>query len=163
MKKIFFILAAFLALGTTSCGANNKANAETVNQEQPAQNKKVGTVHLTEAEFKQKVYDFEKNPGNWKFEGKRPAIVDFYATWCGPCKMVAPLLEQLADEYKDKIDIYKVDVDKERNLAGAFGITSIPTILFIPMEGQPRLIQGALPKEDLKKNIDEFLLAPKKK
>lgn len=95
---------------------------------------------------------------DWKFLGKRPAIIDFYATWCGPCKKMSPILSELAKEYAGKIDIYKVDVDKERDLATLFGIRSLPTLLFIPLNGQPAMTQGALPKEDLKKAVDEVLL-----
>lgn len=95
------------------------------------------------------------------FAGDKPAIVDFYATWCGPCRQVAPILEELAKEYDGKIVIYKIDTDKEQGLAAAFGIRSIPTILFIPQQGKPQVAQGALPKEELKKAIDEFLLGGK--
>ena len=113
---------------------------------------------MTKAEFLEKVYNFEKNPDEWKYEGDKPAIVDFYATWCGPCKMVAPILDELAKEYDGQIVIYKVDTDKEAELASVFGIRSIPSILFIPMSGKPEMAQGALPKEAFKKAIDEFLL-----
>ena len=95
------------------------------------------------------------------FAGDKPAIVDFYATWCGPCRQVAPILEELAKEYDGKIVIYKIDTDKEQGLAAAFGIRSVPTILFIPQQGKPQVAQGALPKEELKKAIDEFLLGGK--
>ena len=105
-----------------------------------------------------KVYNYEANPNDWKFEGKRPAIVDFYATWCGPCKALHPILEELSKEYSGKIDIYQIDVDQEQDLAAAFGIRSIPTLLMIPMNEQPRISQGALLKDQLKKAINEFLL-----
>ena len=105
-----------------------------------------------------KVYNYEANPKEWKFEGSRPAIVDFYATWCGPCKALHPVLEELSKEYSGKVDIYQIDVDKEKELAAAFGIRSIPTLLMIPMKEEPRISQGALPKDQLKKAIDEFLL-----
>ena len=122
------------------------------------QEQKIKPRHLTKAEFLEKVYNFEKNPDEWKYEGDKPAIVDFYATWCGPCKMVAPILDELAKEYDGQIVIYKVDTDKETELARAFGIRSIPSILFIPMNGKPEMAQGALPKEAFKKAIDELLL-----
>lgn len=118
-------------------------------------------IHLTKTEFVQKVYNYEKNPDKWVYEGSIPAIVDFYATWCGPCKSIAPILEELAKEYDGKIVIYKVDTDKERELAAAFGISSIPTLLFIPAKGDPQIAQGALPKEALKRAIDDFLLGNK--
>ncbi len=117
--------------------------------------------HLTKQEFIEKVYNYEKNPDKWIYEGNMPAIIDFYATWCGPCKAIAPILEELAKEYAGKIVIYKIDTDKERELAAAFGISSIPTLLFIPAKGDPQVAQGALPKESLKRAIDEFLLGNK--
>lgn len=115
--------------------------------------------HLTLETFKEKVFDFEKSQ-EWNFSGERPAIIDFYADWCGPCKMVAPILEELSKEYQGKVDIYKIDTDKEQQLAGMFGIRSIPSILFIPKEGQPQMAQGALPKPTMKKAIEEVLLSP---
>ncbi len=118
-------------------------------------------VHLTKADFLAKVYNYEKNPSEWKYEGDKPAIIDFYATWCGPCKMIAPILEELAKEYDGQIVIYKIDTEKEQELAAAFGIRSIPTLLFIPKTGDPQVAQGALPKATLKKAIDEFLLGKK--
>lgn len=113
--------------------------------------------HLTKETFKSKVFDFEKNK-DWKFEGKKPAIIDFYADWCGPCKMIAPILEELKSEYGEKIDIYKVDTEQERELSSIFGIQSIPSLLFIPAEGQPQMSMGALPKESFKKAINEVLM-----
>ena len=112
--------------------------------------------HLTNETFKQKVFNYEKNK-EWKFEGDKPCLIDFYADWCGPCKIVAPILEELADEYNDKIDIYKVDTEQEQELAGVFGIRSIPSLLFVPAEGQPQMAMGALPKETLKKAFKEVL------
>ena len=115
-------------------------------------------THLTKAEFLKKVYNYEANPNDWKYEGDKPCIVDFYATWCGPCKALAPVLEDLAKEYEGKIYIYKVDVDKEQDLAAAFGIRSIPTLLWVPLNGKPKTTQGAMPKNELKKMIDDTLL-----
>ena len=114
--------------------------------------------HLTLASFKEKVFDFENNK-DWKFEGNKPCLIDFYADWCGPCKMVAPILEELSTEYDGKINIYKVDTEKEQELAAAFGIRSIPSLLFCPKEGQPQMAQGALPKDALIGAIDDVLLA----
>jgi len=114
--------------------------------------------HLTKATFIEKVFDFEKNK-DWKFEGKLPCIIDFYADWCGPCKMVTPILEELSDEYKGRVDIYKVDTEDQQELAAAFGIRSIPSMLFCPTEGQPQMAQGALPKPSLKQAIDEVLIS----
>ncbi len=112
--------------------------------------------HLTLDTFKQKVFDFEKN-SEWKFEGEKPAIVDFYADWCGPCKMVAPILEELSKEYDGKLNIYKVDTESEQELASVFGIKSIPSLLFIPKDDKPQMAQGALPKDSLKKAFKEVL------
>jgi thioredoxin 1 len=112
--------------------------------------------HLTKESFKTKVFNFEDNK-DWKFEGSKPAIIDFYADWCAPCRMVAPILEELKSEYGEKLDIYKVNTEQERELAGMFGIQSIPSLLFIPSEGQPQMAMGALPKETFKKAISDVL------
>lgn len=116
--------------------------------------------YLSKQTFLDKVFNYEKNQ-DWKFEGKLPCLIDFYADWCGPCKMIAPILEELAEEYKGKIDIYKIDTEKEQELSAAFGIRSIPSLLFCPAEGQPQMAQGALPKDALKNVIDEVLLGIK--
>jgi len=112
--------------------------------------------HLTKETFKEKVFDYENNE-DWKFEGELPAVIDFYADWCQPCKMIAPILDDLADEYQDKVDIYKIDTGKEQELAAAFGIRSIPTLLFIPKEGKPQMAKGALPKKEFEKVFKEVL------
>ena len=114
-------------------------------------------VHLTAKDFKEKVFDYEKG-GEWKYEGELPAIVDFYADWCQPCKMVAPVLEDLALDYAGKIVVYKVNTEDEHELASVFGIQSIPTLLFIPKEGQPQASMGALPKHTFEKVIKDLLL-----
>ena len=114
-------------------------------------------VHITKADFLKKVYDFEKNPDEWKYLGSQPAIVDFYADWCGPCRQLSPVLDELAKEYSGKLTIYKVNVDKERGLATFFGIRSIPTLLFIPMKGKPQRSLGALSKTELKGIIKDVL------
>jgi thioredoxin len=116
--------------------------------------------HLTKETFLEKVFNFEQNK-EWKFEGKLPALIDFYADWCGPCKMVAPILEELSKEYEGKINIYKIDTESEQELAGAFGIRSIPSLLFCPVDEQPQMAQGALPKDTLKQAINEILLKQK--
>ena len=113
-------------------------------------------THLTTQDFKEKVFNYEQNQ-EWKFEGKNPCIIDFYADWCAPCKMVAPILEALAIEYDGKLDIYKVDTEAEQELASVFGIQSIPSILFVPNEGQPQMAMGALPKATFEKAIAEVL------
>nr|WP_321450611.1 thioredoxin [uncultured Carboxylicivirga sp.] len=111
---------------------------------------------LTNDTFKSKVFNYTENK-EWKFEGEVPCLIDFYADWCGPCKAVAPILEELAKEYDGKINIYKVDTEAERELAGAFGIQSIPSLLFVPKDGQPQMAQGALPKDTFERAIKEVL------
>jgi thioredoxin len=111
---------------------------------------------LTQATFKEKIHDFEENQ-EWKFKGDKPAIIDFYADWCGPCKMLTPILEELAAEYDGKIDIYKVDTEQEQELAAAFGIRSIPSLLFAPMDEKPQMAMGALPKASFEQAITEVL------
>lgn len=119
------------------------------------------TIKLTTEDFKQKVFDYTTNQ-EWKYAGTLPAIIDFYADWCGPCKMVAPILEQLAKQYEGKLLIYKVDTEAEQELSAVFGIRSIPTFLFIPVEGQPSMQPGALPKNVFEKVIEEHLLVGEK-
>jgi thioredoxin len=114
------------------------------------------TENLTKETFLKKVFNFEENK-DWKFEGERPVLIDFYADWCGPCKMLAPILEQLSEEYGDKLDIYKIDTEAEQELAAAFGIRSIPSMLFCPLEGQPQMANGALPKPELERIIADVL------
>ena len=118
-------------------------------------------VHLTKEEFLQKVMNYQANKDVWKFEGDLPCIVDFYADWCRPCKIIAPIMDELAEEYKGKINIYKVNTEKEKELAAAFGIRSIPSLLFCPMEGNPQMTQGALSKEQYEKMINDYLLKNK--
>lgn len=115
-------------------------------------------IELNSSTFIDKVHDFVKSPNNWNYEGDKPAIIDFHATWCGPCKQLAPTLNDLAAEYGDDIYIYKVDVDQEPDIARAFGIQSVPSLLFIPHEGSPQMGQGNIPKASLVKVIDEFML-----
>ena len=141
MKLIKSTITALGLLFTVTACAGNK---ESKNQNMKGENMEI--VHLTKAEFLKKVYNYEANPN---------------ATWCGPCKALAPVLEELAKEYAGKVYIYKIDVDKEEELAGAFGIRSIPTLLWIPQSGKPTVTQGALPKPELKKMIDDTLLNSK--
>jgi thioredoxin 1 len=119
----------------------------------------MGTVQLTKKDFLEKIFNYETEE-SWKYKGSLPAIIDFYADWCGPCKAIAPLLEELAIEYDGKLIIYKLDTDKETELSSIFGIQSIPTLLFIPMEGSPMMQKGAIPKKAFQQVIEEKLLAP---
>lgn len=118
------------------------------------------TENLTKDKFLQKVFNYEKNK-EWKFEGELPCLIDFYADWCGPCKMVAPIMEELSEEYKGKVNFYKINTENEQELASAFGISSIPSLLFVPKDGQPQMAVGALPKESMVKVIEDELLAAK--
>lgn len=147
MKKKNFIRMSivYLLLGLTSClyAADNKNEAGTVQ-------------HLNREQFKKLVVNVDQD--GWKYLGDKPCIIDFYATWCGPCRMISPYLDDLAKEYKDQIYIYKIDVDKEKELAGYFGASSIPLLIFVPKDGQPQASRGALPKEEIKMAIQKVLL-----
>lgn len=118
----------------------------------------MNTVKLTAQLFQDEIFDYTKDK-EWKYKGSKPAIIDFYADWCGPCQMVAPVLEELAAEYKENLIIYKVDTEVEQELSALFGIRSIPSLLFIPLDKQPMMQAGALPKPALKKVIEEGLMA----
>lgn len=158
------ILVIFLvsALSFTACGNNAKKGDEAT---------KTATTEVSEAPsaaanhviqmdkqmFIDKVFDYT-NSKEWKYKGDKPCIIDFYADWCRPCKMIAPILESLADKYKEDIYIYKIDTEVQRELAAAFGIRSIPSVLFCPMEGQPQMTQGALPKDQYEQIINEHLI-----
>ncbi len=135
MKRFGFAIIFLLSITFSACAQSGK----------PADNKKEdkATIYLTTQDFKKKVYNYDVNPQELKYEGDKPAVVDFYATWCGPCKQLSPILEKLAKEYEGKIYIYKVDIDKEVELTTKFGISSVPTLLFIPMKGQPTIVPGA--------------------
>lgn len=113
--------------------------------------------NLTKQTFLEKIFNYEENK-EWKFEGDLPAVIDFWAPWCGPCRMVGPIVEELSEEYKGKVNFYKVNTDEEQDVAGAFGIRSIPSLLFVPKEGQPKMAVGALPKESFKETIEKELL-----
>ncbi|MDD2951605.1 MAG: thioredoxin [Parabacteroides sp.] len=155
--KVGIVLFASLWIGMASACNGNKNNENNNNNTE----NKMTVTELTQEDFVKKVYNFEANPNAWKFEGDKPAIIDFYATWCGPCKMLAPVLEEISKDYEGKIDVYKVDVDKQSDLASVFGIRSVPSLLFIPLKKEPNMVQGAMPKNELKKLIDDILLESK--
>ena len=147
MKKILASLLVCCALVSSSC-------AQTPKEEN-------SVISMNKEMFLEKVFDYTTGATEWKYQGNKPAVIDFYATWCGPCRMVAPILKDLAKEYGDSIVIYKVDTDKEKELSMAMGIQSLPTIAFIPTTGQPQVIVGAADKATFKRAIDEVLLNKK--
>lgn len=157
MRK--FLLPMLLLIVSTACSYSQNDKSKLSSKQKTNNNMK--TIELTKADFISKVASYEASPNEWKYLGDKPALIDFYATWCGPCKAIAPVLEELAKEYGDSIYIYKINTEKEQELASVFGIRSIPSLLFIPMGEQPQMAQGALPKEALKKAIDEVLLNKK--
>ena len=157
----FLMISVLSAIVLSACNTSNKENNKEVNSQQTENNmqtKTQKTINLTKADFITKVANYEESPDKWVYLGDKPCLIDFYADWCGPCKMVAPILEELAEEYKDDIYIYKIDTEAEQELAAAFGIRSIPSILFCPMGEQPQMAQGALPKDGFKQAIEEVLL-----
>lgn len=153
MKKTIILLAIGFTLLFSNCNAgnpaktNNNANSSTSGD----------VIVLTNEIFKQKIFNYEKNK-EWKYEGNLPVIIDFYASWCGPCRILSPRVEEIAKQYAGKIVVYKVDTDAEQILAQSMGISSLPTLLFIPVKGQPKASMGAVPKESLVKAINEVLL-----
>jgi len=149
MNKLFIFAFLLIFINfSTFAQRNRRANNERVTK----------TISLTKAEFLERVVNFEKNPTEWIYLGDKPSIVNFYASWCAPCRMLAPILEELAAEYAGQIYIYKVNVDAERELAAAFGIGPLPTLIFVPMNDVPQIAQGALPRDVLKQIIEEVLL-----
>lgn len=156
-KLIPILLIAIAALPGVSCKSQPKVdNSKAVAAPEKAETGAVTIEHLTPATFKSKVFDYESK--TYKFEGDKPCIIDFYASWCGPCKVMAPTLQTIADEYKGKINVYKVDVDAQKELASAFGISGIPTLLFCPKTEKPQMSSGMMSKADFEQAIKEVLL-----
>ena len=158
--KVRNILALMLFAGIFTSSCSNKNANQKIAQTSPdsVSDKKQNTMEMSLEMFNERIMDMKNNPNKWAYKGTRPAIIDFYATWCGPCKITAPILDSLAFEYKGKLEVYKVDVDKQRELASMFGIESIPSLLFIPIKGQPLMQVGAMGRADLEKIIKEKLL-----
>jgi thioredoxin len=161
-RFITFLIAAGLLFGYSSCTAKAESNdSETATKSVSKADK--ATTMLTKAMFLEKVWDYESSPKEWKYKGDKPALIDFYADWCGPCRTAAPILEEVAGEFAGEVIVYKIDTQVERELAAVFGVKSIPAFLYIPMEGRPTMASGiARTKEDTKKmfteNINTILL-----
>ncbi len=166
MKKSGILLfVILLSMSLTSCNseaAEKKTTDEKAvavkddNQDQEA------VIYLNEADFRKLVWNYQENPQEWVYSGELPAVIDFYAVWCGPCKRVAPIMEKLAKEYKGRVAIYKVDTDQSREVSSVFGIRSIPSVLFIPKNGKPAMQPGAMQEEQYRSIIEEFVLGNKK-
>jgi thioredoxin len=167
MNKTINILAISLVFVFFSCSQkqvnerNQKVENTAVKKAAASVGGDIKPIYLSTADFKDKVWDYEANPDAWVYKGELPCVIDFYADWCKPCKMVAPIMDDLADHYNGKVIIYKVNTDKERELASVFQVRSIPSVLFTPMEGKPAMQPGAMKKEDYMNIIDEFVLKVK--
>jgi len=157
MKVVFISIGAILTMA--SCKGKAQPNVNKTDAPKNAISTQVyaGVEHLTDAGFKAKVFNYVDNR-EWKYEGDIPAIVDFYADWCAPCRRVAPIIEELSKEYAGKIKVYKVNTDEEQMLTQSLGITNLPTILFVPKNGKPQATMGMMPKEDFEKLIKDVLL-----
>ena len=164
MNKILNLAILALVFLVASCNQekvaedNQTSETSAIKSTQTSADGDIKPIYLTTADFKEKIWDYEANPEEWKYKGDLPCIIDFYADWCKPCKMVAPIMDDLADHYDGKVIIYKVDTDKEKELASVFQVRSIPSILFAPMEGKPAMQPGAMKKEDYMNIIEEYVL-----
>ncbi len=160
LKILLIALGIVVFAGCSSMGGNDE-KTKTVDNTAMTASEEGKPIYLTYETFKEKVWDFEKNPQEWVYEGTEPCIIDFYADWCKPCKKIAPIMEELAAEYKGQVNIYKVDTQTEKELARVFQIRSIPAILFSPLDGKPMMQTGAYPKDMYVKVIEENLLKKK--
>lgn len=167
MRKLgIFVLVLSLNLSFSACDSNAAEKSSTTEKDievaTTSDSKTSGSViYLNEESFRQLVWNYNVNPQDWVYEGELPAVIDFYADWCGPCKRVAPIMDKLAQEYDGKVVIYKVDTDANRELSSVFGIRSIPSVLFIPKNGKPAMQPGAMQEEQYKQIIEEFVLGNK--
>jgi thioredoxin len=165
MKKIIILTVLALSFGFISCsnikGNQEKNNLKIENGDDQSKDNDAKPEHLTYETFLQKVWNFEKHPREWVYEGDVPCVIDFYADWCGPCKRVAPIMDEMAKKYKGKVKIYKINVDKERKLASVFQVRSIPSVLFSPVKGRPTMQVGLLPHDTYVKIIEQELLGNK--
>ncbi|MFH1160591.1 MAG: thioredoxin [bacterium] len=161
MKKISILTGFALMMSLSACSGNDSGNQVIVSQPDSSAGgnltDKGKVMYLTADQFKQLVWDYSKHADIWSFEGDLPVIIDFYADWCRPCKIVAPIMDELAQEYKGKIRIYKVNTDKEKELARVFNIRTIPAVLFVPKDGKPQMSVGALPKPTFVQAIQDVL------
>ncbi|KGI59808.1 thioredoxin [Prevotella sp. S7 MS 2] len=157
MKTKIVLIIMAVAFTFVGCNTSPRSVKNVAQQVESKENSEKAVQSLTAQEFKNKVMDYE-NDKQWKFKGDKPAIIDFYATWCGPCKMMSPILEQLATKYKGRINVYQIDIDKEQELATQFGIQSIPTFLMIPKTGQPQMIVGVHHQAEFDQIIMNVLL-----
>lgn len=148
-KTIAFLMLAFSLTGSIYAQTENQDKTD---EEQGK------VIRMNKEMFVDDVFDYTTGSTDWKYKGEKPAVIDFYATWCGPCRMISPILKSLAKEYKDQIVVYKVDTDKEKELSATMGIQSLPTVVFIPKIGQPQIIVGAADKATFKRAIEEVLL-----
>jgi thioredoxin len=158
MKKQFLIISlAVIAMAGCQAGDPSKPKTGSATTNSGTAGAEITVIHLTKEDFKQKVFNYEAGK-EWIYNGSKPAIIDFYADWCAPCRQLSPVIEELAKEYKGQIIVYKVDTEKERELAQNLGVQALPTVLLVPMTGHPQVIMGYMPKGDLVKAIQDVLL-----
>lgn len=172
MKRLFLMTIAVATVAFAGCSQSKQSHkAGSTQKAVPAASKTAQSTtsatsatpgdgkvnYLTTADFKKKIMNYEKHPREWVYEGNGPVVIDFYATWCGPCKRTSPIVEELAKDYSGKITFYKVDIDKERELATVFGIQSVPTFLFIPTNGKPTAQIDAMEKQDFEEIINSVI------
>lgn len=152
------VLAAIIITLLVGCNSAEQNRSKKSGDGNAALDENPNVVYLTDQSFKELVFDYETHGREWKYEGTKPAIIDFYADWCAPCRELSPLLEEVVEEYDGRVVLYKIDTEKEKELTKTMGVSALPTLLYIPMEGKPQVRMGMAPKESLKQAIDEILL-----